>query len=65
MRKWVILISVLMCAVGFPQAEIKSGNHTLAKNKKVDIFPNVYYLSVHSLISDAEIGMNSVTIWDR
>lgn len=55
------MIIVLVFNSGFSQTEKKLNNHALTLSKNVGFSANVYYLSLNGAISDAEIGMNSVT----
>ena len=45
---------------GFSQSGKKPGDLVSVINENIGLPPNVYYLSAHGAISDAEIGMNSV-----
>lgn len=45
---------------GYSQSDINFSNSSMVNNKNAGFPSNVYYLSVHGAISDAEIGMNSV-----
>jgi hypothetical protein len=56
-----IFIIALVSAIGFSQKSRKLQDPQLPNSSKAGFSANVYYLSAHGAISDAEIGMNSMT----
>ncbi|NCB09138.1 MAG: hypothetical protein EOM73_13360, partial [Bacteroidia bacterium] len=52
----LIILTVMAFATGFSQPDKKH-----VERKNINVPENVYYLSMCGAISDAEIGMNSVT----
>lgn len=60
-QTFLVIIIVMVFNAGFSQPSKKRNNHDLATGKNVELSTNVYYLSINGAISDAEIGMNSVT----
>jgi hypothetical protein len=62
MKRLLIFIVVLMVFnAGFSQSNKRLYNSVLPDNINTGLSSNVYYLSANGAISDAEIGMNSVT----
>jgi hypothetical protein len=62
MKKIFLVITVLMLfKTGFSQTDKKLSSPSLAINNSAGLPADVYYLSTHGAVSDAEIGMNSVT----
>ena len=55
-----LIVSVLFIS-GFSHTGEKLSNLSLGYDKNAEVPANIYYLSKHWAISDAEIGMNSVT----
>jgi hypothetical protein len=60
-KAFLVTIMAMMVCRGFSQSDSISNNHALSTGKNIELPTHVYYLSLHGAISDAEIGMNSVT----
>jgi hypothetical protein len=60
-KTFLIIIIIMVFNASFSQSDKMLNNHILTTGKNGELSTYVYYLSVHGAISDAEIGMNSVT----
>ncbi|MBK8883350.1 MAG: hypothetical protein IPN67_13475 [Bacteroidales bacterium] len=58
---FLFIIIGMVFGSGFAQSGKKAGSKATVITKKAGLPANVFYLSTHGAISDAEIGMNSVT----
>jgi len=56
----MVIIFMLFNTI-YSQSDVKLSHPSLVNNKNSKLSANVYYLSTHGAISDAEIGMNSIT----
>lgn len=56
----IIAVLTMFCSV-YSQSAGKSGKTSTAKSYNRELPPDVFYLSAHGAVSDAEIGMNSIT----
>jgi hypothetical protein len=56
-----VVIALMLCNVSYSQHDKKLKNQSQVVTKNDGLSANVFYLSTHGAISDAEIGMNSVT----
>jgi hypothetical protein len=62
MRKLVLVILLIVAFnTGFSQSDKKLVNPSFPVGRKIELSANIFYLSAYGAISDAEIGMNSVT----
>ncbi len=57
----LIILTVMAFTTGFSRTDEKRVNQPLKNRKNIEVPETVYYLSMYGAISDAEIGMNSVT----
>lgn len=60
-RLFIFIVVLMIFNPGFSQSNKKFQNSVLPDNTNTRLSSNVYYLSAYGAISDAEIGMNSVT----
>ena len=60
-KTFLVVIIIMVFNTSYSQSGKKLNNPSLAINRNVEFSSNVCYLSEHGAISDAEIGMNSVT----
>jgi hypothetical protein len=60
-KMFLLLIVSILFINGYSQSGVKLSNPSQVNDKNTELPANVYYLSKHGAISDAEIGMNSVT----
>jgi hypothetical protein len=58
---YLILIGIMVFYASYSQSVKKSSNQNPAGIRNTELPSSVYYLSTHGAVSDAEIGMNSVT----
>ncbi len=62
MKKILLLVIALMLfIISYSQHNNKTKNQSPVITKDAGLSANVFYLSTHGAVSDAEIGMNSVT----
>jgi hypothetical protein len=59
-QAFLVIIIVLIVNTGFSQTDKKSGSSAPGISESCGLPSNVYYLSAHGAISDAEIGMSSI-----
>jgi hypothetical protein len=61
MKTFLVGVMVMVSGAGFSQPVNKAASHALTGGRNVELSANFYYLSAHGAVSDADIGMNSVT----